>query len=270
MGGDDLESDDEYLKPSLSNDQRDRLDDQASDSGDEAKEPASKRRKVSRDPAKQLVLDGRSIANKTLQEQADFLTKAMSHHLPTMQSRHQITFEPKQFCKSSSVEGHPSSFLSFLKSSVTSMKRLKKHKKIGSPLVLVVCVSARRAVSLLKEVAPLKVRAAKLFAKHMTMEEQNEVLQRGPFGLAVGTPHRLLQLMGCSDDEAEDQEVSTQDSSPALSLRDTELLIVDNHNSHKGFTVCTLNDTAKHCMTLLRQAVGKRSDVKQNIKIALF
>ena len=77
---------------------------------------------------------------------------------------------------------------------------------------------------------------AKLFAKHLTVQEQTEWLQQTPFGLAVGTPHRLNILC----------------QSGALTLNATRLVLLDAHQDSKGFTVCTMPDTAPHCMEFLK------------------
>ena len=54
-------------------------------------------------------------------------------------------------------------------------------------------------------------RAAKLFAKHIKLGEQQKLLQHDVCHMAVGTPHRISQLAGLGD----------------LSLQRASLIIID-------------------------------------------
>jgi len=157
---------------------------------------------------------------------------------------------------------------------LTSMKRLKKWKHTGSPMVLIVCISARRAVQVLKQLSPLNIRAAKLFAKHMDLDEQITMLRANSFGIAVGTPNRLLKLLesgsigsGRGGSDSDD----SGDSGPpgALNLDGTELLVIDNNEDSKAFTVCTMNDTAPDLMQFLHKAVVPQMRKRKTIKIAM-
>jgi hypothetical protein len=137
-----------------------------------------------------------------------------------------------------------------------------------------VCLSARRAVAILKELAPLKVRSAKLFPKNGSVTDQQRQLGSAAFGIAVGTPHRLCQLLAAAAVDSAGGAVSTQgandggstsgrsknapsDSSKngPLSLEHSRLLIFDCYVSQKQYTVCTLPDTAPHCAMLVREYV---------------
>ena len=172
----------------------------------------------------------------------------------------------------------PMSMATYLKGgALTSMKRLKKWKHTGSPMVLIVSISARRAVQVLKQLSPLNVRAAKLFAKHMDLDEQITMLRTNSFGIAVGTPNRLLKLAesggnggdgsGSDSDDSDDDSGST---GGALSLDGTELLVIDNHEDSKAFTVCTMNDTAPDLMQFLHKAVVPQMRKRKTLKIAMF
>jgi hypothetical protein len=154
------------------------------------------------------------------------------------------------------------SMATFLKcGALSSVKRLKKWKYTGSPMVIIVCLSARRAVQILKQLSPLNVRAAKLFAKHMDMEEQITMLRTSSFGIAVGTPNRLLKLFEIGGSE---------EGKGALSLDGTELVVIDNQEDSKAFTVCTLNDTAPDLMQFLNRAVVPQMRKRQTVKLAMF
>ncbi len=113
-----------------------------------------------------------------------------------------------------------SDLAAFLKSGpLPSNKRLKNWKHPRSPMVIIVTLSARRSVELMRQLSSLKLPVAKLFAKHMSVEDQVGLLRgyggtspsgvnfgggggkkRGGGGgkyysLAVGTPGRLLKLL---------------------------------------------------------------------------
>ena len=125
---------------------------------------------------------------------------------------------------------------------------------------------------MLKELASLKVRAAKLFPKNGSVTEQRQQLAQHGIGLAVGTPHRLLQLaMGVEDDEAAVDGKKYAEKRICSALLDrTQLVVLDCEPSHKQFTVCTLPDTAPHCMALLREAILPQLKKRKDCKIAFF
>ena len=139
-------------------------------------------------------------------------------------------------------------------------------------MVIIVCISARRAVQILKQLSPLNVRAAKLFAKHMDLDEQITMLRTNSFGIAVGTPNRLLKLIESGDTISSDSDDSDGPAaaSGALSLDGTELLVIDNHEDSKAFTVCTMNDTAPDLMQFLHKAVVPQLRKRKTLKIAMF
>ena len=134
---------------------------------------------------------------------------------------------------------------------------------------------------MLKELASLKVRAAKLFPKNGSVTEQRQQLAQHGIGLAVGTPHRLLQLAmgvesnhenGDDDDEAAaaDGKKHAEKRICSALLDRTQLVVLDCEPSHKQFTVCTLPDTAPHCMALLREAILPQLKKRKDCKIAFF
>ena len=262
MGGDDLGSDDEYLNPSLSGTDASSFLEKL----DKTEETSSNKRRrddsggdesVDKMPSKKssshiLIETGRDLANESAEVQCAFLQKALTHEVQLRgNSVDKLTkLMPSHF--STSKE----STLEARMRGAVSMKKLRKYKTLKSPMVLIVCLSARRAVAVLKELASLKLRAAKLFAKHMDVSQQRTMLTQHAYGLAVGTPHRLLAL--CQEDE------------PALNLNHTSLVILDSHVSPKGYTVCTLPDTAGDCMELLRQIILPQLKKRKDLQIAIF
>lgn len=267
MGGDDLGSDDEYLvqtfgketlveldknqvKSTIENVEKKRKCDVISDADVVEEVPTKK------SSGKILIETGRDLQNESAQFQAKFLWTALMHYtqLKGGSVDELIKLEPHNITTSCE-----SSFQSRFKD-ITSLKKLKKWKPIGSPMIIVVCVSARRAVAVLKELSSLNVRAAKLFAKHMDVDEQRTMLDTQSFGIAVGTPNRLQAL--CMAHEG--------NTKASMYLGKTELVVFDSHANPKGFTVCTLPDTAVDCMAFLREKVLPQMKKRKDIKIAII
>jgi len=280
MGGDDLGSDDEQWmdgvpgSPTGRDDDREEQDTtvaagsaahgQLSSSkkrkAEEAStsESGSKKKSKHKSPQKILLEAGRKVENLSANEQALFLSAAV-RDFSMLSSNEEVPndmFLPANFHSPSNAD----SLLQRLKDAIAS-KRLKKWKHLKSPCVVVVCISARRAVAILKELAPLGVRAAKLFPKNGTVTEQEQQLASAPFGIAVGTPHRLHALLFTS-------KVDNADAS--MNLRQTQLVVLDSHVSNKQFTVCTLPDTAPDCMRLLKDFVVPQLKGRKDLKIAFL
>jgi hypothetical protein len=123
--------------------------------------------------------------------------------------------------------------------SLIAKKQLKAKVQKKSPRAIILCLSARRAVAVLKDLAPLKLRVAKFFPKQGTIDDQARQLETIDFGVAVGTPHRISELI----------------ERGSLSLGGTRLVGLDTYENDKGFSVYTLLDTAPHTEKLLRDYV---------------
>ena len=181
-----------------------------------------------------------------------------------------------------------SNIAAYLKSgALPSNKRLKNWKHSHSPMVLVITISARRAVELMKQLSSeIKLPICKLFAKHLKIEEQAELLCNGVGGnknsnnqsssngggnnkkkakyysLAVGTPNRLLKLL---------QHIEGEGGGPALRLNHTELIIIDCHTDSKGWNVCTLKDTSSDLMEVLRMGIIPQLEKRTGkVKVGLY
>jgi len=193
---------------------------------------------------KVLIEASRNIEHDPAQKQAAFLWTTLVHHHQLQAGKEgeeledTTTLQPKlQGFHFVSSQGP--TMESRLRDCMPSKKQLKTWKHRQSPCVIIVCLSARRAVQVLKELTSYKVRAAKLFAKHLQVSEQQQWLRDTPFPIAVGTPHRLQVLC----------------EKGALNLKETKMVILDAHKDSKSFTVCTLPDTAPHCSEFLREQV---------------
>ncbi len=315
MGGDDLGSDDEYIygsgsplgasdsdNDSVANEidgnqlqssskKRKESDTDKSSSG-EAVSSSKKRRKKKKDNApvsskSLLILAGRGIALDSAESQVQFINTLYSHSMKMNGNIEADTFTFTSETFYTTPQGtdekikkfQHNNLDAFLKGPVTSMKRLKNWKHECSPMVIIVTLSARRSVELMKGLASLKLPVAKLFAKHFSVEEQVELLKgavkgsggRGGrkkrsdrcYSIAVGTPGRLLTLLQHGRNE--------QGNDGALRLNHTEVVIFDTHEDSKGFNVCTLKDTSSDLMNFMKEGVVPQLERKKsNMKIALF
>ncbi|CAN1195872.1 Protein CMS1 [Linum perenne] len=95
----------------------------------------------------------------------------------------------------------------------------------GSPAVLFISTSALRAIELLRGVRSLtkQCHAAKLFSKHMKVEEQVSFL-KNRVNIASGTPNRLKKLIDIK----------------AMGLSRLKLIVLDVHHDVKGYSLLTL------------------------------
>ncbi|XP_056145861.1 protein CMSS1 [Lampris incognitus] len=73
----------------------------------------------------------------------------------------------------------------------------KQHTEKSSVPLLIVCSSALRVIELIKQLTTFKgeAKVLKLFAKHIKVEEQVKLLQKGVSHIGVGTPGRLCALI---------------------------------------------------------------------------
>mmetsp|Transcript_24123 Transcript_24123/g.27938 ORF Transcript_24123/g.27938 Transcript_24123/m.27938 type:complete len:327 (+) Transcript_24123:151-1131(+) len=291
-GGDDLESDDEYLDQNWG--KTETVSVAADETVKEQKTPdgiigLSKKRSLSEahddhdgeeimtlskkkkpTSSKKLLREAcRGIAEETPEIQAAFLWTCFTNALKLQGTEiPEEKFNGSNFALSvkdnkQNKAKYDQSMAKFLKSGVLSSgKKLKKWRHNKSPMVIIICVSARRAVSILKDISSLNVRAAKLFAKHMNVEEQNAMLRENKYSIAVGTPNRLLKLLENKGDDCDDEG--------ELCLDQTELIIIDCYEDKKRFTVCTLNDTAPDLMRFIHQGAFPQLTKRKSLKFALF
>jgi protein CMS1 len=68
---------------------------------------------------------------------------------------------------------------------------------VGAPAIIIITHSAIRATDLVRALKEFDKTAkiAKLFAKHLKVEEQARFLAERRIHFAVGTPHRIKELM---------------------------------------------------------------------------
>ncbi|KAL0392535.1 UNVERIFIED_CONTAM: protein CMSS1 [Sesamum radiatum] len=105
-------------------------------------------------------------------------------------------------------------------------KHLQKgHIDPGCPALLVISSSALRSLELLRELRSLtkECHAAKLFSKHMKIEEQVSIL-KNRVNIASGTPSRIKKLIDIE----------------ALGLSRLAVIVLDMHTDVKGYSLFTL------------------------------
>lgn len=337
MGGDDLGSDDEYLKASISDDDNDEYHDgihrnnkngsivglDREDSENEnshasgSKKKTKKKRKRSNeidddlnnvqnertdnDSVKKLneapsnnnklVIElGRSIERQSLENQSKFLRTVVLHYNTLFNSMNENDINnkepldknvllPSHFLKATTTK--PKEIVTYSDKlrginnpSIVSMKKLKNWKPLRSPMVLIICLSARRAVEIIKEISTggMKIRIAKLFAKHIPIEQQEQMLRTQSFSIAVGTPHRLKMLSSTPQDSNSSNSDNRKKYSvrSPLSMEHTQLVVLDSHLNSKEYMVSTLPDTAPHVSEYINDYVLPQLKRRKNIKLSFF
>ncbi|XP_005733909.1 protein CMSS1 [Maylandia zebra] len=132
----------------------------------------------------------------------------------------------------------------------------KQHTEKSSVVLLVVCSSALRTIELIKQLTSFKgeAKAVKLFAKHIKIEEQVKLLQKGIYHIGVGTPGRISALV-----ERE-----------GLSLQALRYLVLDwNWRDQKLRRMVDIPEIKQDLMKLLESGVLARCK-EDKVKIGLF
>ncbi|OWK51069.1 Protein CMSS1, partial [Lonchura striata] len=162
------------------------------------------------------------------------------------------------------------SFSSYLKEICPKWAKLRRnHKEEKSVLMLVLCSSALRSLELIKyvnskdsvEVGSRSMtafkgdcRVIKLFAKHIKIKEQMNMLEKGMFHIGVGTPGRVKALV-------------EQD---ALCLNATKYMILDwNWRDQKLRRMMDIPEIKKETIDLLEKSIIKLCR-NGSVKLGLF
>ncbi|KAG9447484.1 hypothetical protein H6P81_013612 [Aristolochia fimbriata] len=124
----------------------------------------------------------------------------------------------------------------------------------GNPAVLIICSSALRALELLRGLKPLtrECRAAKLFAKHLKVEDQESLL-KNRVNLACGTPNRIKKLI--------DMDV--------LGLSRLAVLVLDMHTDAKGYSLFSLPQVSGEFWDLYKVHFHQRF-LQGDLRICLY
>mmetsp|Transcript_22374 Transcript_22374/g.53234 ORF Transcript_22374/g.53234 Transcript_22374/m.53234 type:complete len:267 (-) Transcript_22374:46-846(-) len=247
MGGDDLGSDDEYFTAPLGG-----LDDYGESlSEDDVHDAQKKQREQSRKreqkggvesnegvPKKKSKKRGSPIevlGSKIRLESAESKAQILSEFAGVdFYASHiaKISNKNKEYVNSN-IESE--SFRERLLCLI-SKKQLKSKLQQRSPRAVIFCLSARRSVAILKDLAPMRLRIAKLFPKQGTIGDQARQLESTEFSLVVGTPHRIKELI----------------DRKSLTLKNTQLLCLDTFLNSKNQSVYTLHDTSPFLKAILK------------------
>lgn len=142
--------------------------------------------------------DSPDIGMKPPSIQADFVASKQRTILSHMSS---LELDPIILKESSFIDS--TSFLhprdgdhlhSFLK-----LVNIVESKKSGRPSVVILSPSAVHITDLVRSLKKAKLTnndIPKLFAKHIKIEQQQEWLRKFPCTIAIGTPNRVLKLLG--------------------------------------------------------------------------
>ncbi|XP_052206575.1 uncharacterized protein LOC127810972 [Diospyros lotus] len=124
----------------------------------------------------------------------------------------------------------------------------------GNPALLVISISALRSLELLRGLRSLtrECPAAKLFSKHMKIEDQVSFL-KNRVNFACGTPSRIKKLI--------DME--------ALGLTRLAAIVLDMHTDVKGYSLFTLPQV-RHEFWDLYQSYFHQKLVQGNLRMCLY
>ncbi|NXG05393.1 CMS1 protein, partial [Sakesphorus luctuosus] len=149
------------------------------------------------------------------------------------------------------------SFSSYLKEICPKWAKLRRnHKEKKSVVMLVICSSALRSLELIKSMTAFKgdCRVLKLFAKHIKIKEQMNMLEKGVFHIGVGTPGRIKVLV-------------EQDG---LCLSSTKYMILDwNWRDQKLRRMMDIPEIKKETIDLLEMSIIKLCR-EGSVKLGLF
>ncbi|PHH74183.1 hypothetical protein CDD82_5052 [Ophiocordyceps australis] len=147
----------------------------------------------------------------------------------------------------------------FLEAFSPGLESLRKPpQNNASPHTLIIAGAGLRAANIARAMRKFSAKdnmVAKLFAKHIKMEEQVAFLQRHKTGIGVGTPARLGELI----------------DSGALSLENLQRLVVDaSHIDQKKRGILDMKDTAMPLARFVARAEFKSRYAHEGKPLALL
>lgn len=136
----------------------------------------------------------------------------------------EFNFTAEDFFSFESPEKGKSYHMAAITTGMPLFRSALSELEAGSPLVVVVCSSARRAATVINTISTeAKCKIGKMFAKHFKVQDQVVAL-RGTFPIVVGTPNRLSKLVELG----------------ALSLSRAYVVLIDMAKDIKGYSVLNL------------------------------
>ncbi|KAH9494662.1 hypothetical protein Btru_020470 [Bulinus truncatus] len=157
------------------------------------KEKKRERKKITDESEEVLSKPGTAEDIKVL------LTKALKERLGSEAFYDLLPDPENDYYSHNSDLLEPDTYLSSVLTTWRSaVKKSIYMKKNGSPCLLIITSSAIRAVELNRQIKGFldgKCKVAKLFAKHMKIEEQKKFLSKTNCQVGIGTPGRILMLI---------------------------------------------------------------------------
>ena len=209
----------------------------------------------------------RGIAHKPGDEQAAWLTAkfAASKFASSMSAVERIVVDASWMKTVPPSAAEPETLPDYLRAIFADswkrrLTRAPKSSRDGkySPALVIVCSGAIRCLDVIKQLGEFRgeagkaIRIAKLFARHMKVDQQAEML-KAPTAICVGTPNRILKLVQIG----------------ALNVSRTDALMLDMHVNDKGVNVMTMPDTAEDVLKLLHH-VAAQAYCPEPLQIAMW
>ncbi|KAL0963465.1 hypothetical protein UPYG_G00306710 [Umbra pygmaea] len=132
----------------------------------------------------------------------------------------------------------------------------KQHTEKSSVVMLIVCSSALRVIDVIKHLTTFKgeAKVVKLFARHIKIEEQVKLLQKGVTHIGVGTPGRISALI----------------EKECLTLSALRFMILDwNWRDQKQRRMVDVNEVKCDLLKLLQIGIVKACR-EEKLKVGLF
>ncbi|XP_072019535.1 protein CMSS1-like [Amphiura filiformis] len=169
----------------------------------------------------------------------------------------ELQLSDKSFLPSNSTSAPLSSYL---KSCIPKWNNLVKKTKPVKPnacLLLLVTASAKRAVDLNRQGSEFKGQcvSAKLFAKHLKIQEQIKLLNKNGAHFAVGTPNRISALI----------------QTDGVKVEETFYVILDwNWRDVKLRRMVDMPEVRQDLLELLRKHIIPATRNSEKLRIGLF
>ncbi|KAI8097071.1 U3-containing 90S pre-ribosomal complex subunit-domain containing protein, partial [Halteromyces radiatus] len=217
------------------------------------KNKKNKKKKSSQDP-----YHGIKIWTESPSVQAEYVMDRLKQALPSLTPLETMEITPEaivdntKFKQEHTMDALPN----YVKFAVMRHKNLnKKPTGLGSPMAIIVTHAAMRAADLSRGLKTLATtaRIAKLFAKHIKIQEQADLLNNTAIHLAVGTPQRLLALI----------------EQGHLKLDQLEVLVMDTDTSKGNYNLMEQLSGREPLFTLLNTYIAPRMQAGTS-KLALF
>ncbi|XP_077583719.1 protein CMSS1 [Stigmatopora nigra] len=183
----------------------------------------------------------------------DFFTQYLADNFSVIE-REELKLDDSFFTTCNDLTHSLSSYLKEICPKWTKVQ--KQHTEKSSAVMLIVCSSALRAIDLIKQLTSFKgeAKVVKLFAKHIKIEEQIKLLQKGVLHIGVGTPARISDLI----------------HKDGLKLQALRFLVLDwNWRDQKRRSLMDIPEIKRDICKLLQSEIINKCKADK-IKIGLF